>query len=284
LALKVAFDLPSSVHALVAMLQGVLVACLALASVAQDLFLAPVVADKPATSLPKSANRCPPKEWILQMYSGGHWILDYTDSSWDAYMQFLGLAESAWPIERNTSDIHEYYISKDGSYFVMNHTIPASKFHLLFKAELGTSSEPPAWSRTPYMMPTPAGFNPHPLKYNMTLWRNFIEEPGKPFPESCYALRTQNRGIYNNSGVLSELVVDFTGELLSPYEWRYSLHVWDWKTGKTIEPWKSQLQNAKPHPGVCYRYFKKAVQSFADAEARHPCQGMLVDGQTYQFC
>merc|ERR1711924_307286 len=118
------------------------------------------------------------------------------------------------------------------------------------------------------MAPTPAGFNPHPLKYNMTLWSNWIKEPGSPFAGSCWAMRTQNRGIYNDTGRLSELVVDFTGELTSPYEWRYSLHVWDWSTGETIEPWKSQLQDAKPYPGVSYRYFKKAVQSFTDAEAR----------------
>lgn len=266
------------------MLRATVVACYFLGASGQDLFLSPGIVELPEVAVPKVAKNCPSKEWILQMYSGGHWILDYTDSSWDAYMKFLGLVESAWPTERNTSDIHEYHMDKDGKFFVMNHTIPLSNFHLLFKAELGTPSSKPEWKQTPYMMPTPAGFNPHPLKYNMTLWRNFIEEPGTPFPESCYAMRTQSRGIYNESGVLSELVVDFTGELLSPYEWRYSLHVWDWKTGETIEPWKSQLTDAKPYPGVSYRYFKKAVQSFADAEARHSCKNLLVDGTAYQFC
>jgi len=232
----------------------------------------------------KEASSCPSKEWVLQMYNGGSWILDYTDTSWDAYMEFLGLAKSAWPTERHTSDIHEYVMAADGKSYVMNHSIPLSKFHLFFKAQLGTEADKPDWTPTPYVVPTPSGFNPHPLKYNMTLWRNFLEPPGSPFPESCWALRTQNRGIYNNSGVLSELVVDFTGELTSPTEWRYSLHVWDFKTGDTIEPWKSQMQDAKPHPGVCFRYFKKAVQSFGDAEARNACQNQTLNGQTYTFC
>jgi len=228
---------------------------------------------------------CPPKAWVLQMYGGGHWILDYTDSSWDPYMKFLGLPESAWPTERNTQDIHEYVMPNDGTYYVMNHTIPEAKFHLSFRTKLGTAAQKPEWTQTPYFQPTPAGFDPtKQLKFNFSLWRNFIEEPGSPFDSSCYALRTQNRGTYNDSGALSELVVDFTGELLSPYEWRYSLHVWDWKTGETIEPWKSQLQNAKPHPGVSYRYFKKAVQSYADADSRNSCRNMTVENQTYKFC
>jgi hypothetical protein len=218
------------------------------------------------------------------MYSGGHWILDYTDGSWDPYMEFLGLQNSAWPTERNTSDMHEYWMDKDGAYYVMNHTIPASNFHLTFRTPLGTAAHKPEWEPSPYTMPTPAGFNPHPLKFNMTLWRNFIEDPGTPFPESCYALRTQTRGIYNESGVLSEKVVDFTGELLTPYEWRYSLHVWDYETGQTLEPWRSQMQDAKPYPGVSYRYFKKAVQSFSDAEERNACRTLSVSGQSYQFC
>ena len=136
----------------------------------------------------------------MQMYNGGSWILDYTDSSWDTYMEFLGLQKSAWPTERDTSDIHEFLFSKDGTHYVMNHTIPLSKFHLFFKTEVGTVSKKPDWTPTPYLVPTPAGFNPHPLKFNFSTWRNFIEEPGSPFPDSCYGLRTQNRGMYNNSG------------------------------------------------------------------------------------
>lgn len=127
------------------------------------------------------------------------------------------------------------------------------------------------------------GYGKH-VKINMTHWRNWIEDPGKPFPESCYALRTQNRGFYNESGVITEKVVDFTGELLSPYEWRYSLHVWDFLSGETLEPWRSQMQDVKPHPGVSYRYFKKSVQSFADAELRNPCRNLTVEGHTYEFC
>jgi len=252
-----------------------LAAAVATAS-AQDIFL--------ARQAPATARTCPPKDWVLQMYQGGHWIIDYTDESWDAYMRFLGLQESAWPTERNTSDVHEYHFAADGSYYVMNHTIPLSDFHLFFKTELGTVHSKPEWTPTPYSMPTPAGFDPNPLKYNMTLWRNWIEEPGQPFPESCYAMRTQNRGTYNDSGVISELVVDFTGELTGPYEWRYSLHVWNWTTGEIIEPWKSQMQDAKPYPGVCYRYFKKAVQGFDDAVARHPCNTMTLDGESFEFC
>jgi len=239
----------------------------------QDLFL----------SRPRETH-CPPKEWMLQMYNRGHWILDYTDSSWDAYMEFLGLDKGAWPTERNTSDIHEYFFAEDGSSYVMNHTIPLSDFHLMFKTEVGTAQHKPEWSWTPYLDPTPAGFNPDPLKLNMTLWRNFFEEPGKPFPESCHALRTQTRGTYNESGALSEVVVDFTGELTSPYEWRYSLHVWNWTTGEILEPWKSQLKDATPHPDVSYRYFKKATQSFGDALAKNPCGELKVDGQVYDFC
>jgi hypothetical protein len=236
---------------------------------------APVVPARP---------NCPPKEWVMKMYSGGHWILNYTDSSWDPYMQWLGLQKSAWPTERNTSDIHELDMSDDGRWYVMNHSIPLSKFHLKFRTAVGTAEDPGEWTQTPYAMPTPAGFNPHALKFNFTLWRNYIEEPGHPFPDSCYALRTQSRGTYNNSGVLSEQVVDFTGELLSPYEWRYSLHVWDWNSKKTIEPWLSQMEHARPYPGVSYRYFKKASQSFADAEARNACRHMTVGGEAYEFC
>jgi len=237
-----------------------------------------------STPVQPEVSTCPPKSWMLQMYNHGSWILDYTDPSWDAYMQWLGLDPSSWPTERNTSDIHEFHMSQDGTFYLLNHTIPLSKFHLFFKTALGTASKKPEWTPTPYKMPTPAGFNPHALKFNFSSWRNFLEEPGKPYPDSCYALRTQNRGTYNNSGVLSELVIDFTGELTSPWEWRYSLHVWDWKTGETVEPWKSQLQNAKPYPGACYRYFKKAVQSFGDAEERHGCKNMTLEGQAYQFC
>ena len=137
---------------------------------------------------------------------------------------------------------------------------------------------------TPCTQPTPAGFDPQPLTLNITLWRNFLEEPGEPFPESCHALRTQTRGIYNDSGAVSEVVVDFTGELTSPYEWRYSLHVWNWTTGETLEPWKSQLKDAKPYPDVSYRYFEKATQSYGDATARNPCRQLLVDGENYDFC
>jgi len=247
---------------------------------AQDIFLASRVTVDGTVPV----KSCPPKEWVLQMYGGGSWVLDYQDKSWDPYMEFLGLPKTLWPTEAHTSDIHEFHMATDGTYYLLNHTIPLSKFHLFFKTELGTSSQKPDWSTTPYLVPTPAGFDPHPLKFNFSKWRNFIEEPGTPFPDSCYALRTQNRGIYNNSGVLSELVVDFTGELTSPYEWRYSLHVWDFKTGEIIEPWRSQMTDAKPYPGVSYRYFKKPVQSFADAEARNPCQNMTLEGQTFQFC
>jgi len=248
------------------------------------LFLCAVIAVAYAGKQTNGAHTCPPKEWVLEMYAGGSWILDRTDSSWDAYMGWLGLDPAAWPTERHTSDIHEYSMAPDGKSYVLNHTIPLSKFHLVFKTELGSAASPPAWTATPYKAPTPSGFNPHPLKMNMSIWRNFIEEPGTPFPESCYALRTQTRGMYNNSGVLSEVVVDFTGELLSPHEWRYSLHVWDWGSKETLEPWKSQMQQAKPYPGVSYRYFKKAVQSFGDAEARNPCQNMTVEGESFQFC
>lgn len=244
----------------------------------QEVFLAS------SSDAPAQHSRCMPKEWVLQMYNRGHWILDYTDSSWDAYMEFLGLDKSLWPTERNTSDIHEYVFAMDGSYYVMNHTIPLSDFHLQFKTAIGTVHKKPEWTQTPYMMPTPGGFDPQPLTLNMTLWRNFWEEDGKPFRESCHALRTQTRGVYNDSGVISEVVVDFTGELTSPYEWRYSLHVWNWTTGEVLEPWKSQLRDAKPHPNVCYRYFKKATQSFGDALAKNPCAKLDVDGRTYEFC
>lgn len=218
------------------------------------------------------------------MYNHGHWILDYTDSSWDAYMEFLGLDKSAWDIERHTSDIHEYLFAEDGSSYVMNHTIPLQDFHLTFKTEIGTPQHKPDWQPTPYAVPTPAGFDPHPLKLNMTMWRNFFEEPGKPFAESCHALRTQTRGLYNESGFISEVVVDFTGELTSPYEWRYSLHVWNYTTGEILEPWKSQMKDAKPYPDVCYRYFKKATQSFQDALAKNNCTKLSVDGTAYEFC
>merc|ERR1740130_1566303 len=99
---------------------------------AQDLFLA--FGSTADVTVP--AKSCPPKEWVLQMYGGGSWVLDYTDKSWDAFMEFLGLDKAAWPTEAHTTDMHQFHMAKDGIYYLLNHTIPLSKFHLFFKTEL----------------------------------------------------------------------------------------------------------------------------------------------------
>merc|ERR1712113_1320496 len=112
----------------------------------------------------------------------GHWILNYTDSSWEAYMTFLGVDKEHWPDEFNASDIHQYAMFEDT--FIMNHTIPLTHFSLLYEANLTG-----VWDKNPYPQVTPAGLDPK-ASVNLTKFRNEFEQPGFPHPDSCWAMRT----------------------------------------------------------------------------------------------
>jgi len=243
----------------------------------QDLFLSAekphILSDREDRSERKQQD-CAPLNWIKQDFGTGHWILNYTDDSWGAYMLFLGVDRSHWPDEFHTSDIHQYaFYDKT---FIMNHTIPLSNFHLLYEAGLEGK-----WEHNPYPQVTPAGLDPH-SAVNLTTFRNAFESPGVPHPDSCWALRTDMPVVQNKSGVLKEYVVSFWRELTSPIDMRCTLHVYDATTNKTIEPWASKL-DSKPFPGYSYRYFRKTVQSFGDALQRLPCVATGERNGTY-FC
>jgi len=245
----------------------------------QDLFLAalPKVDLRPQPQQPA----CPPLEWIKKDFGSGHWILNYTDRSWTAYMKFLGVDSSHWSQEFNTSDIHQYVFFDDT--FIMNHTIPLTKFHLLFEAPLTRK-----WNKNKYPAVTPAGMDPKAAQ-NLTDWRNYFEEPGHPHPDSCWALRTDMAVAHkvcrweNFDCHWKSFVVTFWRELTSPIDMRVTLHVYDNSTQQVIEPWKSQMGDVKPFPAFSYRYFRKTVQSFGDAAARLPCAPTGLRDGTF-FC
>lgn len=236
----------------------------------QDLFMAakPVVDSQPPRA-------CPPLEWIKKDFGTGHWILNYTDNSWGAYMTFLGVDKSHWSEEFNASDIHQYVFYD--TTFIMNHTIPVTDFHLLFEGALGK-----AWSKNQYPTVTPAGMDPKAAQ-NLTVWRNYFEQPGTPHADSCWALRTDMAVAHKVDGKYKSFLVTFWRELTSPIDMRATLHVIDNSTGQVIEPWATQMKDSKPFPDFSYRYFRKTVQSFDDAATRLPCAPTGKRAGTY-FC
>lgn len=250
----------------------VLLALLA-AAVGQDLFLASALAEAPLKVEPKA--ECPPLRWIKQDFGTGHWILNYTDDSWGAYMTFLGVNRSHWADEFNASDIHQYVFYD--TTFIMNHSIPLTHFHLLYEAGLSGK-----WEKNPYPQVTPAGLDPH-AAVKLSDFRNTFEAPGSPHPDSCWALRTDMPVVQNKSGHLKEYIVSFWRELTSPSDMRCTLFVYDADSKQTIEPWATQMQESKPFPGYSYRYFRKTVQSFPDAARRLPCAPTGNRSGTY-FC
>jgi hypothetical protein len=235
---------------------------------AQDLFL--------ESRLREDAEiQCPPFNWIKQGLSSGAFILNYTDESWGAYMKFLNVKPAEWPNEFHASDIWQYAFYDKS--FIMNHTIPMAKFHLLYEASLTGQ-----WEKNPYPYVTPAGFDKH-AAVNLSTFRNVFEKPGVPHKDSCWALRTDMPVVSNFSGKPREYIVSFWRELRTPQDIMATLYVYDAKTGDTIEPWKSQLQDAKPFPGYSYRYFHRTVQSFEDVEKRLKCAPTGERAGTY-FC
>ena len=108
---------------------------------------------------------CPPAEWILGSFASGYWIVDHTDDSWSRYLTFLHVPKAAWPAEYAATDIHLYAFANTSNptTFVMNHTIPKTGFHLLFESDLTGE-----WVHNPYPTLTPAGFDPHTAKVNLS--------------------------------------------------------------------------------------------------------------------
>lgn len=238
----------------------------------QDLFLAA----RPESFVQQPLQHsCPPLDWIKKDFSAGHWILNYTDDSWEAYMNFLGVDKAHWNDEFNASDIHQY-VFYDNS-FIMNHTIPLTNFHLLFEAPLGKE-----WTKNKYPTVTPAGMDPKAAQ-NLTVWRNYFEQPGFPHADSCWALRTDMAAAHKVNGEWKSFVVVFWRELTSPIDMRATLHVFDNSTGQVIEPWATKMKDSKPFPNFSYRYFRKTVQSFGDAAQRLPCAPTGLRDGTY-FC
>merc|ERR1712070_155024 len=189
--------------------------------------------------------------------------------------KFLGVGKDQWHNEFFASDVWQYaFYDKT---FMMNHTIPMAHFHLLYEASL--SGE---WEKNPYPYVTPAGFDKH-ASVNLSKFRNSFEKPGVPHADSCWALRTDMPVVSNMSGTQKEYVVSFWRELTSPSDVRCTLYIYDAETKETIEPWKSQLQDAKPYPGYSYRYFRRTVQSFDDILKRLNCTPSGLRNGTY-FC
>jgi len=233
------------------------------------------MAASPVVDSQPQQRACPPLEWIKKDFGTGHWILNYTDKSWDAYMLFLGVDKSHWNDEFNASDIHQYVFYD--TTFIMNHTIPLTNFHLLYEAPLGKQ-----WTKNQYPTVTPAGMDPKAAQ-NLTVWRNYFEQPGQPHADSCWALRTEMAVAHKVNGEWKSFVVVFWRELTSPIDMRATLHVFDNSTGQVIEPWATQMKDSKPFPDFSYRYFRKTVQSFGDAAERLPCAPTGKRNGTY-FC
>jgi len=260
-----------------------LAAVLALPVQGQDLFLAsqsePVVqTDAAATtkSQPQAQNECPPLKWIKESMSTGAFILNYTDDSWGAYMNFLHVDKSHWDDEFHASDIWQY-VFYDKT-FIMNHTIPKANFHLLYEA--GTEG---TWEKNPYPYVTPAGFDPKAGSVNLSKFLNVFEPPGVPHVDSCHALRTEMPVVNNITGEPKEYIVKFWRELTTPSDMRCTLTIYDAKTKETIEPWATQMKDTKPFPNYAYRYFRRTVQSFEDVVKRLNCRATGERDGTY-FC
>jgi hypothetical protein len=256
--------------------------CLSFASVligtahGKDFFLASKLDSITRSSFPfPERHECPPLKWIKQGMSSGTWILNYTDLTWGAYMNFLGVDQAHWNDEFNASDIWQYSFYDET--FIMNHTIPMVGFHLLYEASLKG-----VWEKNPYPYVTPAGFDKH-AAVDLSNFRNVFEKPGIPHADSCWALRTDMPVVSNHTGKLKEYIVTFWRELTTPSDMRATLHIYDAKTMDIIEPWKSQLQDASPTPGFSYRYFRRTVQSFEDVVKRWKCRPTGEREGTY-FC
>jgi len=237
--------------------------------------------------------KCPPKEWITQSFGHGHWIVNDTDpTSWAWYMEFLNVKKEDWPAEFHATDMHQYifWTNSSGLFYIMNHTIPASGFHLLFEADANGQ-----WRPNPYPVLTPAGFDPHSAKVDLKKVRYVFEEPGVPFADSCWAWRCDMPMVknvtVNGKIVAKEFVVSFWRELVSPTSMRCTLFITDADTGESIAPWNETGYSLKPVdkiPGqpkrLSYRYFRKTVQSLEDALQRLPCKQSGIQGDDHNFC
>jgi hypothetical protein len=199
-----------------------------------------------------------------------------------AYMDFLNVSKEALPDEFNSTDFHQYIFDLEKSRYVMNHTIPASNFSLLFNSSLAWE-----WEDNPYPAPTPSGFDPN-ISSNFSTWRNKIDKgPGKkpfkvdedaPDGTSCYALKSQlwqprNETLPNGTIHTVMYVNTFWRELVSPTLAKFTLVIAD-ENFMPIEPWKSQ--------GYSYRWFRRTVQSFEDVPLRLPCKPSGIEGD--EFC
>jgi len=245
---------------------------------AQDLFLG-----QEKVSQPSPPSQCGPKEWHLGVFGSGYWILDHTEDNWGMYMNFLNVTADEWDDEFNSSDIHQYSFDLEKDIFIMNHTIPASGFNLLFKTSMGWD-----WNTNPYPAPTPAGFDPDISAANFTTWRNKIDfGPGSwphnvdgdaPDGNSCWALKTQMPQPRNETqpdGTIKTVMYynTFWRELVSPTLARYTLQISD-ANFEPVEPWKSK--------GYSYRWFRRTVQTMGDVVKRLPCMESGFEGE--QFC
>jgi hypothetical protein len=241
---------------------------------------------------PPTVGTCPPKDWLLQALGGGHWIINTTDeTSWAWYMEFLDVKKKDWPAEFHATDMHQYiwWTNSSGLFYIMNHTIPATGFHLLFEADaMGI------WRPNPYPVLTPAGYDPASSKVDLLKVRYLIEEPGSPFPDSCWAFRCDMPVAKNvtieGKIVLKEYVVSFWRELVSPTSMRCTLYITDADTGETIAPWdkpygqKPADRIAGKPKGLSYRWFERSTQSLEDALERLPCSDSGIPGDDHQFC
>ena len=218
-----------------------------------------------------TAVACPPHQWILETFASGFWVVDHTDQSWSRYLEFLQVPKAAWPAEFHATDMHQYAFADtaDPHTFVMNHTIPKTGFHLLFESDITGK-----WVHNPYPTVTPAGFDPHTAKVNLSTWRNALDDG--PVGKSCTALRTDMPVVVKDpaTGNQTEHVVVFWRELTSPTSLTVSLYVTDTE-GHIEEPWKSN--------GLSLRYFRRAVQSFPDAKLRLNCSDTGI-GDGTKFC
>lgn len=217
------------------------------------------------------------------MFGSGYWILDHTEDNWAAYMNFLNVSEDAWDDEFNSTDIHQYAFDVEKNIYVMNHTIPATNFSLLFNATLDWK-----FVTNPYPAPTPAGFDPSQTT-SFTTWRNKIDfGPGKKPADnvshdvhdgnSCWALKTQMPQPRNETqpdGSIKTVMYynTFWRELVSPTLAKFSLVLAD-EHFRPIEPWASQ--------GYSYRWFRRAVQTMDDVKKRLPCKDTGLQGE--KFC
>lgn len=247
-----------------------------------------------SASAPQAAATCPSRQWILEALSHGHWIINETDAtSWAWYMEFLKVNKKEWPAEFDATDMHQYsfWTNSSGIFYIMNHTIPASGFHLLFEA--GSNGK---WQKNPYPVLTPAGFDPSSAKVDLKGVRYVFEEPGVPFAESCHAWRCDMPMVQNvtvdGKIVAKEFIVTFWRELVSPTSMRCTLYITEAQAGESIAPWNKPGYGLPPSEKIqgrpkrlSYRYFQQTTQSMTDALKRLPCKKTgMVDDEEHLFC